>query len=191
MACRCGWRNEASIILAEVTNDVTADAAAARRADLRFVYAHPAHCIAFAGGAGLAPFAPGTFGTLIAFPLYALLASLTGALTQTFVFIIFFFIGARACETTGRALGVADHGGMVWDETVAFMLVLFFTPAGWAWQLAAFALFRFFDIVKPPPIRHFDHTLKNGFGVMFDDLLAAGYTLLALALLKTVTDTMA
>ncbi len=73
---------------------------------------------------------------------------------------------------------------MVWDETVAFLLVLTFTPAGWAWQLAAFALFRFFDIVKPPPIRHFDRTLKSGFGVMFDDLLAAGYTLLILALAK-------
>jgi phosphatidylglycerophosphatase A len=172
--------------LAELAKDATADAAAARRADWRFVYAHPAHCIAFAGGIGLVPFAPGTFGTLLAFPLYALLALFASDLTQILVFIVFFFIGTKACETTGRALGVADHGGMVWDETVAFMLVLFFTPAGWLWQLAAFVLFRFFDIVKPPPIRHFDRALKNGFGVMFDDLLAAGYTLLALALLKTL-----
>ncbi len=80
---------------------------------------------------------------------------------------------------------MSDHGGMVWDETVAFLLVLMFTPAGWAWQLAAFVLFRFFDIAKPQPIRHFDRALKNGFGVMFDDLLAAAYTLLTLALLKT------
>jgi phosphatidylglycerophosphatase A len=173
--------------LAELANDVVA----ARRADVRFVYEHPAHCIAFAGGVGLMPFAPGTFGTLLAFPLYALLASQVGDLTQATVFLIFFFIGVRACETTGRTLGVSDHGGMVWDETVAFLLVLFFTPAGWLWQIAAFALFRFFDIVKPPPIRHFDRTLKNGFGVMFDDLLAAGYTLLALALLKTLTESIA
>lgn len=163
--------------------DATASAAAV---NARFVYAHPAHVIAFAGGVGLAPFAPGTFGTLAAFPLAALLASHWDAITQVFVFILFFGIGVWACQITGRALGVADHGGMVWDETVAFLLVLFFTPAGWAWQLAAFLLFRFFDIVKPPPIRHFDRTLKNGFGVMFDDLIAAGYTVFVLALAKTL-----
>ena len=154
------------------------------RAGLRFVYAHPAHCIAFAGGIGLAPFAPGTFGTLLAFPLYWLLAAYSEVVMQLIVFIVIFLIGSWACHIAGRALGVADHGGMVWDETAAFLLVLVFTPAGWVWQFAAFALFRFFDIVKPPPIRYFDRTLKNGFGVMFDDLLAAGYTLLALALAK-------
>lgn len=152
---------------------------------MRFVYAHPAHCIAFAGGIGLAPFAPGTFGTLLAFPLFAVLAAYADAVTQLFVFIALFTIGAWACQVTGRALGIADHGGMVWDETAAFLLVLMFTPAGLAWHITAFALFRFFDIVKPPPIRHFDRTLKNGFGVMFDDVLAAGYTVLVLALLKT------
>lgn len=154
------------------------------RPNLRFVYAHPAHGIAFAGGIGLAPFAPGTFGTLLAFPLFALLVATTGAVTQLFVFMVLFAIGAWACQVTGRALGVSDHRGMVWDETVAFLLVLMFTPAGWAWQIAAFGLFRFFDIAKPQPIRHFDSTLKNGFGVMFDDLLAAGYTLLLLAFAK-------
>ena len=160
----------------------------APRTTLRFVYAHPAHGIAFAGGVGLAPFAPGTFGTLLAFPLFAVLAAYTDVFTQLIVFIVFFGIGAWACQIAGRALGVADHGGMVWDETVAFLLVLIFTPAGWLWQAAAFALFRFFDIVKPPPIRHYDRTLKNGFGVMFDDLLAAGYTLLVLALAKLLVD---
>jgi len=158
------------------------------RPGVRFVYTHPAHFIAFAGGAGLAPFAPGTFGTLLAFPLFALQAAYADDLTQVLVFIIFFLIGAWACQATGRTLGVSDHGGMVWDETVAFLIVLFFTPAGWLWQIAAFVLFRFFDIVKPPPIRHFDRTLKNGFGVMFDDLLAAGYTLFVLALAKTLID---
>ncbi len=152
--------------------------------NLRFVYAHPAHCIAFAGGIGLAPFAPGTFGTLLAFPLYLWLAAHTDVVTQLIVFTLLFLVGSWACQVVGRALGVADHGGMVWDETVAFLLVLIFTPAGWAWQIAAFVLFRFFDIVKPQPIRHFDRTLKNGFGVMFDDLLAAGYTLLVLAFAK-------
>ncbi len=158
------------------------------RPNLRFVYAHPAHCVAFAGGIGLAWFAPGTFGTLLAFALYDVLASHCDVATQLSVFIVLFGVGVWACQTTGRALGVSDHGGMVWDETVAFLLVLMFTPAGLAWQIAAFALFRFFDIVKPPPIRHYDRTIKNGFGVMFDDLLAAGYTLFVLALAKTMMD---
>jgi phosphatidylglycerophosphatase A len=77
---------------------------------------------------------------------------------------------------------VADHGGMVWDEVVAFLLVLFFTPDSLYWQACAFLLFRLFDILKPPPIRYYDRTLKNGFGVMFDDLIAAFYALLLLAL---------
>ena len=178
--CRCASRGVDSIILA--------DTALLGRPNARFVYAHPAHCIAFAGGIGLAPFAPGTFGTLLAFPLFAVLAANFDAGTQLIVLLIFFGIGTWACQVTGKALGVADHGGMVWDETVAFLLVLTFTPEGLAWQLAAFVLFRLFDIVKPMPIRYFDRTLKNGFGVMFDDLLAAGYTLFVLAIAKTFLD---
>lgn len=184
MDCRCVLRSAGSITLAESAQP----ARTPMHPSLNFVYAHPAHGIAFAGGVGLAPFAPGTLGTLLAFPLFALLAAYTNVVTQLIVFIILFGMGVWACQVTGRALGVADHGGMVWDETVAFVLVLIFIPAGWGWQIAAFVLFRFFDIVKPPPIRHYDRTLKNGFGVMFDDLLAAGYTLLVLALAKTLID---
>jgi len=151
-----------------------------------FVHAHPAYWIAFGGGAGLAPFAPGTFGTLLAIPLYLLMMAYLDAQWYLSVTIALFALGVWACGVTGRALGAADHGGMVWDETVAFLLVLFFTPAVLMWQAAAFVLFRVFDILKPAPIRYFDRTVKGGFGVMFDDLLAAGYTLLALALAKTV-----
>jgi phosphatidylglycerophosphatase A len=92
-----------------------------------------------------------------------------------------FIVGAWACEVSGRRLGVHDHGGMVWDEVTAFLMVLFFTPATLLWQVCAFLLFRLFDIVKPVPIRYFDRTLRNGLGVMFDDLLAAFYALLCLA----------
>jgi len=148
---------------------------------------HPAHIIAFGAGAGLAPVAPGTVGTLVAFPLYYVLARYCTGEVILLILAAAFALGVWACATTGRALGVADHGAMVWDEVVAFALVLVFTPAGWAWQAGAFVLFRLFDITKPPPIRHFDRTLKNGFGVMFDDLLAAFYTLLVLALIKTFT----
>lgn len=156
------------------------------RPDVAFLLRHPAHFIALGGGSGLVPRAPGTAGTLLGFPLFALTGGLAPPV-QLAALATAFALGVWACARTGRALGVADPGAIVWDEVVAFALVLFFTPAGWAWQAAAFALFRFFDIVKPPPIRQFDRRWKNGFGVMFDDLLAAFYTLLVLAVARILT----
>ena len=158
------------------------------RPSWRFLLSRPAHLIAFGFGAGLVPVAPGTWGTLLAFPLFWLLQPHTDALEFLLAAAILFGLGVWACDATGRALGVADHGGMVWDETVAFLLVLFFTPAALHWQALAFLIFRLFDILKPPPIRHYDRTLKNGFGVMFDDLIAAFYTLLVLAVAKTLLE---
>ena len=152
----------------------------------RFLFSHPAHLLAFGFGSGLAGKAPGTFGTLVAFPIYWYLAPrLTNAIFML-VLIWSFAIGVWICDKTGKALGVADYGGIVWDEIVAFLLVLFFTPPGWEWSLLAFVLFRFFDIIKPPPIRYFDSNWHGGLGVMFDDLLAAGYALLCLALIKSM-----
>jgi phosphatidylglycerophosphatase A len=153
-----------------------------------FLVAHPAHFIALGFGTGLAPIAPGTVGTLLAFPIFIGLAAALGPLDAWPAQVAFlatvaalFALGVWACGRTGRDLGVADHGCMNWDEVVAFLLVLLLTPEGVAWQALSFFLFRFFDVVKPPPIRHFDRTLKGGFGVMFDDLLAAFYALLAMA----------
>ena len=152
----------------------------------RFLFSHPAHLLAFGFGSGLAGKAPGTFGTLVAFPIYWYLAPrLTNAIFML-VLIWSFAIGVWICDKTGKALGVADYGGIVWDEIVAFLLVLFFTPPGWEWSLLAFVLFRFFVIIKPPPIRYFDSNWHGGLGVMFDDLLAAGYSLLCLALIKSM-----
>jgi len=145
---------------------------------------HPAHCVAFGFGAGLAPVAPGTFGTLLAFPIHWYLAPLLTATVYPALLAALFVLGVWACERTGRALGTADHQSMVWDETVAFLAVLCFTPAGLAWQMGAFLLFRIFDILKPPPIRYFDRTVKNGFGVMLDDMLAAFYAVLVLMMVK-------
>lgn len=151
------------------------------RPDSRFLLAHPAHLIALGFGTGLAPKAPGTVGTLLGWPLYWLISSLASSLVvQLALVAAAFAAGIWACARTGRALGVADHGGIVWDEIVAFALVLLFTPPGWLWSGLAFALFRLFDILKPWPIRYFDVHLKNGFGVMFDDLLAAGFAILVL-----------
>ena len=151
------------------------------RPDLRFLFAHPAHLLAFGLGTGLAPKAPGTVGTLLGWPLYwAITAAAPDLANQLVLLLAAFLLGIWASARAGRSLGVADHGGIVWDEIVAFALVLLFTPAGWGWMLAAFGLFRLFDIVKPWPIRFFDTRLKNGFGVMFDDLLAAGYAIACL-----------
>lgn len=152
----------------------------------RFLFSHPAHMLAFGFGSGLARKAPGTFGTLVAFPMYWYLAPRLTDAVFLLVLVWAFAIGVWVCDITGKALGVADYGGIVWDEIVAFMLVLFFTPSGWQWSLLAFMLFRFFDIVKPPPIRYFDSNWHGGLGVMFDDLLAAGYALLCMALVKSV-----
>lgn len=90
------------------------------------------------------------------------------------------------CEITGKALGVADHGGIVWDEIVAFCAVLMTVPNHWAWWATAFVAFRFFDIVKPMPIGWFDRRYKNGFGVMFDDVLAAAYAIACLAVAQAL-----
>ena len=152
----------------------------------RFVWRHPAHWLAFGGGIGLLPVAPGTAGTLLALPLYWLLARLLPALELLALIAAMFAAGIWACGRTGRALSVADHGGMVWDEIVAFMLVLFFTPDNLYWQAFAFLLFRLFDILKPPPIAYYDRTFKSGFGVMLDDLIAAFYTLVLLALASAI-----
>jgi len=164
--------------------DTTISADASGRASWGFVFQHPAHAIAFGLGVGLVPKAPGTAGTLLAFPLYWALVPGIGPYAFLGAIAVLFLIGVWASAHTGHALGKADHGGIVCDEVVAFLLVLFFTPAQPLWQAGAFLLFRLFDILKPPPIRHFDRSIRNGAGVMLDDLLAAFYTLLCLAAWK-------
>jgi len=145
--------------------------------DRAFLFAHPAHFLALGFGSGLSPKAPGTAGTLVAFPLFWLLAE------HPFYWLwiaVFLLIGIWACDVTGRNLGVHDHGGMVWDEIAAFLMVLPFAPDGWLGALLAFALFRLFDIWKPFPIGWLDARMPGGFGVMLDDVLAALYAILCL-----------
>ena len=149
-----------------------------------FLLRHPAHCIALGFGLGLAPVAPGTFGTLLAIPLAALLHAYLSTAGFVAATVALALVGVWAVQVTGRNLGVPDHGAIVWDEVVAFLLVLFFVGGNAASIAVAFVVFRFFDIVKPPPIRQLDRALKNGFGVMVDDLLAAAYTLLVLAIVQ-------
>ncbi|MCC6472444.1 MAG: phosphatidylglycerophosphatase A [Burkholderiales bacterium] len=156
------------------------------RPDAAFLFKHPAHLVALGFGAGLAPVAPGTFGTLVAFPIHTLCAIWLPPLAILGVAALLFAAGVWACGRTGRALGIADHSAMVWDEVVAFLAILACTPADPYWQVFAFVAFRAFDVLKPPPIRHVDRRWKGGFGVMFDDVLAGLYTLLVVLLAARV-----
>lgn len=154
------------------------------RPTLRFTFAHPAHWLAFGFGAGLSPYAPGTAGTLVAWLAAWLVGEPLATSAGLAAIAVLFALGVWVCDLTGRHLGIPDHGAMVWDEIVAFLLVLAIVPATLAWQSAAFALFRLFDIVKPQPIRWLEARFKGGWGVMADDLAAAAYTLLVLAAVK-------
>lgn len=154
-----------------------------QRPTLDWVVKKPWRLIAFGGGTGVLRAGPGTWGTVLAWVLWVLgLHVLTDTHMALFLSVSF-FLGCWACHRTGYDLGVSDHSGMNWDEMVAFWLVLWLIPQTWLAQGIAFALFRFFDILKPAPIRYFDRRLHNGFGVMWDDLLAAAYTLLVMAVL--------
>ena len=162
---------------------MAADTTTPRAPDGRFLVAHPAHFIALGFGAGLAPRAPGTFGTLLGWAIFLVLYEWVAPLWIAFLAIPLFFLGVWACDKTGRDLGVQDHGSMVWDEVVAFLPLAALASASLAMQLVAFGLFRLFDIWKPFPIRYFERRLKGGFGVMFDDLIAACYAYLVIIVL--------
>jgi phosphatidylglycerophosphatase A len=156
----------------------------AARPSAQFLVSHPAHFVALGFGSGLAPFAPGTFGTLAAIALAALLRTYGGEGAFVTVTVALLVIGTWAADTTGRDLGAPDHGSIVVDEIAAFLVVLYFVGADPWGVAAAFLVFRVFDITKPPPIRQIDARWKNGAGAMADDLVAAGYTLVVLALAR-------
>ncbi len=145
----------------------------------RLLFSHPAHFFSLGFGTGLAPKAPGTVGTLVGLPLFWFIADLSLQL-QLGIIAVCFIIGIWFCDQTGKAIGVADHGSIVWDEIAAMMLVLTFTPMTVFWWVVAFILFRLFDIWKPFPIQQIDAKVKGGFGVMLDDLFAAIYAILVL-----------
>jgi phosphatidylglycerophosphatase A len=157
----------------------------------RFMFSHPAHFLAQGFGSGLSQVMPGTTGTLFAWLVFTAFTMRWPEIFTPFSWGIItalgFVVGVWACSKTGYDLGIADHGSMVWDEIIAFWLVLIFLmPAGFWTQFAAFIVFRFFDMLKPPPISYLDRRIKGGFGVMFDDIVAAFYTLLVFALWRAV-----
>jgi len=140
---------------------------------------NPLHFLSLGFGSGLSPFAPGTLGTLFAIPPYLLLVQLPLAYYLLAV-LLAFAIGVYLCGYTSHALGEHDHSGIVWDEFVGFWITMIAVPATWQWILAGFVLFRLFDIVKPWPVKVADAKMKGGFGIMFDDVLAALYALVGL-----------
>ena len=162
--------------------DRAARARAKAAALARFRLASPAHLLALGFGSGLFPRAPGTVGTLWAWCVFVALEDWLAPQHWLLLIAASFLIGVWACGRAARDVGVSDHSAIVWDEVVAFCLVLAFLPTDWLTQLVAFALFRFFDIAKPPPIGVVDARLKGGFGIMFDDLLAAFFTLFLFAI---------
>lgn len=154
----------------------------------RFMWSHPAHALAMGFGAGLSPQAPGTVGTLWAWAAYVVLGLFLSTAEMGWLIALSLPVGWWACTVTAQHMQVQDPSAIVWDEIVAFWLVLWlWMPAGLLGQFVAFALFRGFDALKPGPVgwadRHF-HGLgwRGGFGIMFDDLVAAFCTLLCLSL---------
>ena len=142
-----------------------------RQPDTRFLFQHPVHFLALGFGSGLSPIAPGTAGSLAALPLGWLLLGLP-SVAPAIVVIAAAIVGIRICGKTADALGTHDHGSIVWDEFVGLWIALLLVPAGWAWWLLAFLLFRVFDIAKPWPIGALDKRVSGGLGIMLDDIVA-------------------
>ena len=153
---------------------------------------HPAHWVAMGFGSGLSAKAPGTVGTLWAWAAYLVLQTWFDQVEMGWVILGALLVGWWACTVSAQRLALADPGCIVWDEVVAFWLILWLLmPAGFWTQLLAFVLFRFLDAVKPGPVGWADRVFKGGgwrggWGILFDDLVAAFCTLLVFALWRAV-----
>lgn len=147
---------------------------------------NPVHFLALGFGSGLAAKAPGTFGSLAAIPLCLLMAPLplTWYLAITAICVL---AGFYICGKAAKDMGVHDHGAIVWDEVVGMMITFIAAPTGWVWVLVGFGLFRFFDILKPWPIRILDEKVHGGFGIMIDDVLAGVFAFICLQLIVWLT----
>lgn len=148
------------------------------------IWRNPIHFIAFGLGTGASPYAPGTAGTLLGIPLAWLLSGLSGWLYLTSTIALYLF-GTAVCAKTAKDIGMHDHPGIVIDEIVGYLITMFLVPVS-LWTLATgFLVFRFFDIVKPWPIRELDQKVKGGTGMMIDDVLAGIFSLIVMQLLTT------
>ncbi len=137
-----------------------------------------ANFIALGAGLGLAPKAPGTFGTLLGIPLLLLMPH--NLIFYTVIVVVLFALGVWCCDVCAKNLGVHDHPGIVWDEVVGYLITIAAVPRDIWWLLAGFAVFRFFDIIKPWPISWVDKQVHGGLGIMLDDALAAVFALIVM-----------
>lgn len=183
-------RAEDDVIEVEAKVPGRSTGAIRRRVDGRFLLSHPAHLVALGFGSGLSPKAPGTFGTLWAWVAWLVFGAYLAPSDWGWIIAVSLPVGWWACTVTARHAGMADPGFIVWDEVLAFWLILWvMAPSGWEMQLLAFIVFRYFDAAKPGPVRWADQAFKGGgwrggFGILFDDLVAAACSLFVLALVE-------
>ena len=140
---------------------------------------NPAHFLSFGFGSGYMPFAPGTFGTLAAIPVFLLLSQFS-VTAYVVISLGMALLGIVLCSYTSRALNVHDHGGIVWDEIVGYLITMFLVPVSLVNIVIGFALFRLFDIWKPWPIRQLDKNIHGGLGIMLDDVIAGVFAAVVL-----------
>lgn len=143
---------------------------------------NPVHLLAFGFGSGVIPKAPGTWGTLVAIPIYVLLQELA-VIAYLVVVVAMSLLGIWLCGRAAKDLGVHDHPGIVWDEIVGYLITMIAAPSGWLWWLIGFALFRIFDIIKPWPIGPLDKNVEGGLGIMLDDIVAGVMAMVCVQLL--------
>lgn len=147
------------------------------------IWTHPIHFLAAGFGVGALPWMPGTWGTLLAVPIYLAFQSLFNTTNYLLVLILMVVFGCWIADKTVKDTGLNDPGFIVWDEIVGFLLAMFLVPTGAVWVWSAFILFRVFDILKPWPIKWIEKKCPGGYGIIFDDLMAGFYVWLILQLL--------
>lgn len=152
--------------------------------NVQFTLSNPVHFLALGFGSGLIKPAPGTWGTLSAIPLYLLMLMFMSSSSMLYmaIIVVSFVLGIYLCGKTAADVGVHDHGAIVWDEIVGFFITMMFVPLTWPNVLLGFLLFRFFDILKPWPIKLLDKHVHGGFGIMIDDVLAGVFAWVLLML---------
>lgn len=162
-----------------------------QRALLKKFFANPLYWIALGFGAGLMPFAPGTWGTLVSVPLYFIFIKICSPVMYYCVLIVSFLLGIFICHVVAQDLNKQDPKCIVWDEILGYWITMLFAPPGMLWMGIGFLLFRLFDVWKPYPIRYFDRKIHGGLGIMLDDVIAAlfaGISIRGLAILWSLID---
>lgn len=144
---------------------------------------YPVHILAYGFGTGLAPVAPGSFGTLVGVALYRAMGALPPlqywAVTSTL-----WIVGVPICAQTAADLGAHDPGSIVWDEIVGYLVAMHRLPRTWGWLAAGFIVYRLFDVWKPYPIGLAEDAFGVGVSIMADDVVAGTYAWCVLQMVR-------